>query len=96
MVADSHALDAMSNGLHDARRLMPQRHRERARARPVHDGEIGVAKARTLDANPDLASTGRCDGESFDGKRAAVGVWARSSRLAEDRATHPWPRESAR
>ena len=59
MVADSHALDAKSNGLHDARRLMPQRHRERARARPVHDGEIGVAKARTLDANPDLARSMR-------------------------------------
>ena len=68
--------DAGADLLDDARRLVAERHRERADARAVHHGEVGVADAPRLDADEQLPGARREQLDLLELQRARVGVGA--------------------
>ena len=84
MVADLEVGDVGAEGLDHACRLMPQGHGQGAGAVAVDDAEVRMAQARRLDGHQDLARTGIVEGDGLDAERAAVGIGAGGTPVAQD------------
>jgi hypothetical protein len=74
VIADREIGHPVAELLHHAGRLVPERHRQRARPVAVDHREIGVAQARDLDAHEDLARPGRVEIEFLDPERARLRI----------------------
>lgn len=70
--------------LHNARGFMAERHRHRARAVAVDDGEIGVAQASGGDADQHFGASRRIEIERLDRQRPGFRVGRFGAHLVED------------
>ena len=84
VVADGKIGHALAECFDDARRLVPERHRHRARPRAVDDRKIGMAEPGRLDANENLAAAGRREIEFHDLERPRACVGRRKADRVED------------
>ena len=84
MIADREIQHAIAQRLHHTGGLMPQRHRQRARAIAVDDRKIGMAQPGRNDPDQHLVPPGRIERDRFDRQRAAVGIGEAGAGAAQD------------